>query len=292
MVTVSTVGYGDLTPNKLFWPDQIAVIMYALVGVAVTTESLGKAAYVISAKLKKMAAKTKERALQRSIKLVVAASSGFDNTDDEDSKPDDEHEAFSQHNQRLAKERFLAYYKHTLKPVFIIVAQLIACWSVGGAMLVQTEEVSFSDGFYCAVTTGLSIGYGEISPQTQEGRLCFCFFIPLSVTVMLGAIGQAYQLARRMNTIEVIQRSLFEDIFKMDKDDLKMGTISKEEYYLFMLEQMSEVDPAVLRGKKSFPIPCQACLARFLNTSSATPASPSVLNSTGFSQVLTPESVL
>jgi hypothetical protein len=63
---------------------------------------------------------------------------------------------------------------------------------------------------------------------------------------MLGGIAQLFRLARTLKTIKVIQRSTFEEIFEMDKDG--DGAISKQEYCLFMLKQLSEVDPTVLAG--------------------------------------------
>jgi hypothetical protein len=170
MVTVSTVGYGDLTPDGLFFPDQIAVIVYALIGVAVMTESLSKAASVASAKFKKMAAKAKAKTMQRSIDLVEAASEGGQSSPLPDRNlnyVEEHHETFDEHQDRVSHDHFVKWLNRTVKPLSIILLELILCWSLGGVLLVLTEGVPFSDGFYCAIITSLSIGYGEISPVTH-----------------------------------------------------------------------------------------------------------------------------
>jgi hypothetical protein len=254
MVTVTTVGYGDLTPDGVFWPDQLAVMVYALIGVAVMTESFAKCARLASAKAKKMAMKAKQKALERSVQIFEEAGAMSESDDEEeDLKPEKEerHETLSQHKARILKEKVVMQVERIAKPTLLLLAQLIACWSIGGAALVLAEGASFTDGFYCAVITSLSIGYGEISPATQEGRLCFAVYIPFSVAFMLGTIAQAFRLVRNWNTVKVIQRSSFEEIFQMDEDG--DGTVSKEEYCLFMLEQLGEVDPTVLVSlKKQF----------------------------------------
>ena len=51
---------------------------------------------------------------------------------------------------------------------------------VGGFVVGRVENLSFGEGFYFAMITGLTIGYGDITPVTIVGRL---------VALGLGVVG-------------------------------------------------------------------------------------------------------
>ena len=51
---------------------------------------------------------------------------------------------------------------------------------LGGFIVQQVENLAPGDGFYFAMVTGLTIGYGDITPVTLVGRL---------VALSLGFIG-------------------------------------------------------------------------------------------------------
>jgi voltage-gated potassium channel len=54
----------------------------------------------------------------------------------------------------------------------------------GGAAFASVEDKTLGDGVYWAVTTMTTVGYGDITPKTTEGKV-------ITVTVMLVGIGFA-----------------------------------------------------------------------------------------------------
>jgi hypothetical protein len=58
---------------------------------------------------------------------------------------------------------------------------LVCCIIGGGLVLGGIEGWNVVDSLYTATITITSIGYGDISPKTQSGRMFDCFFIPVSV---------------------------------------------------------------------------------------------------------------
>jgi voltage-gated potassium channel Kch len=54
----------------------------------------------------------------------------------------------------------------------------------GGAAFASVENLSLGDGVYWAIVTMTTVGYGDISPKTAEGKA-------IAITVMLVGIGFA-----------------------------------------------------------------------------------------------------
>ena len=52
--------------------------------------------------------------------------------------------------------------------------------AAGGFVVGRVENLPFGDGFYFAMITGLTIGYGDTAPVTAEGML---------VAIGLGVVG-------------------------------------------------------------------------------------------------------
>jgi hypothetical protein len=59
-------------------------------------------------------------------------------------------------------------------------AFLLLLISLGGVVVSKVEDIKLGDGMYFAFVTGLTIGYGDITPQTTTGRI---------VSVIIGVVG-------------------------------------------------------------------------------------------------------
>ncbi len=59
---------------------------------------------------------------------------------------------------------------------------MIVLWIIATFLFYIFEKISFFDSFYWAVTTTTTVGYGDISPVTLEGKI-------VSIVVMLSGIG-------------------------------------------------------------------------------------------------------
>lgn len=71
----------------------------------------------------------------------------------------------------------LFYYMNTVREVFF---GLIALVILGGVLISQVEGKPISESIYFACITGLTIGYGDITPTTTLGRI---------ISVAIGLIG-------------------------------------------------------------------------------------------------------
>jgi uncharacterized protein YggT (Ycf19 family) len=88
-----------------------------------------------------------------------------------------------------------------LKPVWHLIIQVIlldvsktfAYLCIGSVCLIKLEEevqaLTFFDGLYCCMITLSSVGFGDISPQTQQGRLFSVFYIPVGILVLTSTIS-------------------------------------------------------------------------------------------------------
>ena len=75
---------------------------------------------------------------------------------------------------------FFKFFGHMLWLCKSIYAVLFSLIVLGGLIVQQVEDLPPGDGFYFAMVTGLTIGYGDITPETWIGR---------GVALLLGFIG-------------------------------------------------------------------------------------------------------
>jgi voltage-gated potassium channel Kch len=75
---------------------------------------------------------------------------------------------------------FIHHFFHALSKVWSILAGLIAWLVINAAAIAYYENISFADALYFTFITGLTIGYGDISPETFAGRI---------VAIMTGVLG-------------------------------------------------------------------------------------------------------
>ncbi len=81
---------------------------------------------------------------------------------------------------------FITFADHFFRYAFYlrrVLVGLLLLLFLGGFTISQVENLRIGDGIYFAFITGLSIGYGDISPATGWGRV---------VSVMIGLIGMIF----------------------------------------------------------------------------------------------------
>ena len=81
---------------------------------------------------------------------------------------------------------FITFASHFIRYAFylrgVLVGLLILVF-LGGFTISRVENLGLGEGIYFAFITGLSIGYGDISPTTAGGRV---------VSVLIGLIGMIF----------------------------------------------------------------------------------------------------
>jgi voltage-gated potassium channel len=68
-------------------------------------------------------------------------------------------------------QRFNHHFLSTLWKIKTIVFGLLAVLLVDAVVIAYFEKMSFADALYFTFVTGLTIGYGDISPVTLMGRV-------------------------------------------------------------------------------------------------------------------------
>jgi hypothetical protein len=78
---------------------------------------------------------------------------------------------------------FVAHFVRYLLHVQEVIVSLVLLLALGGVVISQIEGLDLGRGLYFAFITGLSIGYGDITPESAGGRF---------VSVVLGMIGMVF----------------------------------------------------------------------------------------------------
>jgi len=110
--------------------------------------------------------------------------------------------------------KFLREYKRVLIPVYILNGLLLA----GTIGYMTLEDYSLLDAFYMTVITIATVGYGEIHPLSDEGRLFTAFLIMTS----FGTFAYAVSAITRLVTDGEINR-----FFKSRKVKNAIGELSE-----------------------------------------------------------------
>lgn len=80
----------------------------------------------------------------------------------------------------------------------------------GGAGFAAQEGISFGNGLYWAVTTMTTVGYGDITPKSAEGKVMAVVVMLVGIgtaTLVVGAVAQRF-LARTVEHVEVAEDDL------------------------------------------------------------------------------------
>ena len=111
------------------------------------------------------------------------------------------------------------------------------------------------DAMYFAIITATTVGYGDLSPHSQQGRLVATVFIPLVVAAMGHWLSQVagYIIDRRQSQFrqQMAHKELtLEDLDVMDEDG--DGQVTQVEFLEFMLVAMNKVDQETLQNLRVY----------------------------------------
>ncbi len=87
------------------------------------------------------------------------------------------------HKQKRHFSTFLRYFVRNAFYVRHVLLGLLVLIVLGGVTVSQVEGIELGNAIYFAFITGLSIGYGDISPETAAGRV---------VSVLIGLVGMLF----------------------------------------------------------------------------------------------------
>jgi hypothetical protein len=130
--------------------------------------------------------------------------------------------------------------------IFVVVFFVIMLLGTFGFMYV--EELSIADAFYFSIVTITTVGYGDIHPATQPGKILAIVLIICGVGTFLGVVANATEmiLSRRENEI------------RMQKVHMVMGLFFSE-VGTKLLTYFSEFDPELGTIRKDFNVSSNWC---------------------------------
>ncbi|XP_074580339.1 two pore potassium channel c-like [Curcuma longa] len=223
IVTMCTIGYGDITPSTAF--AKIFCVLFVIIGFGFVDILLsGTVSYVLD--------------VQES--LILSALNKID-----DKKYT--HQEESQHGRSIAQNYIIDVKKGRMRirmKVALALFVVLLCVSLGTGVLRFVERLGWLDSFYLSVMSVTTVGYGDRAFKTLPGRL----FASLWLLVSTLAVARAFlylaeaRIHKRHRSIAqwVLSRDMTVSEFlaaDMDND----GFVTKSEFVIYKLKEMEKV---------------------------------------------------
>ncbi|XP_047334508.1 two-pore potassium channel 1-like [Impatiens glandulifera] len=210
IVTMTTVGYGDLVPSSV--PSKLLACVFVFSGTALVGFILSNAADYLVEKQEALLVKTLHH-----------------------------HNRQNVDGAEIEKEMEANKAKYKCLMVFSFLLVMIV---TGTIFLVMVEKLNFVDAFYCVCSTITTLGYGDKSFSTKAGRIFAVFWI-LTGTILL---GQFFLSIAEMNT-ERRQQELAKWVLRknmtshdIERADLDSdGVVGAAEFVIYKLKEMGKI---------------------------------------------------
>lgn len=209
VVTMTTVGYGDLVPNSA--TAKLLASFFVFSGMALVGMVLSKGADYL---------------VEKQETLLIKALHMRDKVG-----PSDMLEEFETNKVR---------YK-----CFVITATLVVLLVVGTVFLAEVEKLSTIDAFYCVCSTITTLGYGDKSFSTKAGRIFAIFWI-LTSTICLAQFFlyvAEFNTERRQN--ELVKWVLSRRMTNVDLEEADLdndGVVGAAEFVVYKLKEMGKIN--------------------------------------------------
>lgn len=209
IVTMTTVGYGDLLPNST--TAKLLSCAFVFSGMALIGLSLSKAADCI--------VENQEILLVKALHLRQKANS-----------------------MEILKEMETNRVRYRCIILSVLLAILIAS---GTIFLTTVEKMEIVDAFYCVCSTITTLGYGDKSFSTPAGRVFAIFWILMSticLAQLLFAFAEFYTESRQRSLVKWVltRRTTAADLEAADLDD--DGVVGAAEFVIYKLKEMGKIN--------------------------------------------------
>mmetsp|Transcript_5550 Transcript_5550/g.14665 ORF Transcript_5550/g.14665 Transcript_5550/m.14665 type:complete len:473 (+) Transcript_5550:42-1460(+) len=219
MVTASTVGYGDLSPDSTKPGAQFFTLIYILFGVSVVFAQLSKLISKAFTPLFDKSRATFER-------LFPQKGIDIDGDGEEDFK--------------VPRRPAIYYTKNMLAPFVVIIS--VQCFFA--AIFTVLEDWTFGTALYHCLVTATTVGYGDTRITNDSARMWAFFHIAISVSLLTAIIADFGELkAQRtaaLKKISMLKGSL--DIDLMRSLDIDGDGVDKFEFVIGMLAKLDAVN--------------------------------------------------
>jgi len=212
VVSLSTVGYGDETPNTAAM--KMFTVVYIYFGIAFVASIVGQL-------------------------VGKAVTKGR-------SKSSDESEGES-NEIKYDPERYcwgrLSLNQYELLRAFTII--VVLC-TLGTTVYTLNEQMSLIDAVYFSMITLGTVGYGDISTKKNSTKIFDTFFILIGVSLMALALGKFAEVWARIEQEKQIKKFIEQgvtmDVIKAIDED-NSGEVDRAEFLSYMLVHMGKAEP-------------------------------------------------
>uniref|UniRef100_A0A1J3IGT5 Two-pore potassium channel 1 n=1 Tax=Noccaea caerulescens TaxID=107243 RepID=A0A1J3IGT5_NOCCA len=215
VVTMTTVGYGDLVPNSS--ASRLLACAFVFSGMVLVGHLLSRAADYLVEK--------QEALLVRAFHLRRS----FGPTD-------------------VLKELHTNKLRYKCYVAFLVLAVLFL---VGIVFLVVVEKMPVIDAFYCVCSTVTTLGYGDKSFSSKTGRLFAVFWILTSTICLAQFFLYVAELNAESKQRELVKWVLTRRITNNDLEAADLdedGVVGAAEFILYKLKEMGKIDEKDISG--------------------------------------------
>mmetsp|Transcript_13927 Transcript_13927/g.30370 ORF Transcript_13927/g.30370 Transcript_13927/m.30370 type:complete len:566 (+) Transcript_13927:110-1807(+) len=257
MASITTVGYGDVVVSggrgaramiaKLF------VLSFNIYAVCISVSALGIIAKLALTQEKKIMARAKERARQQLIQMFDFEQDDEEGLEDEADEEDEQ----CRWADRVIDEKNKCDLPDEPRTIVGALKQAIQnnlfnflVLAVIAGLLKRVERWSFIDVLYYWNCTATTIGFGDLCPQTQLGRLLAIVFIPLSVVTLGEVIASVFAFINSRIAAKAEKDFLRREITLSDLEYLDVnddGKVCELDFTTFMLVAMQKVDRKTMK---------------------------------------------
>lgn len=209
IVTMTTVGYGDLLPNST--ATKLLACAFVFSGMALVGLSLSKAADCL--------VENQEILLVKALHLRQKTGSI---------------EILKETETNRVRYRCIIF--STLLLILI---------TAGTIFLTTIEKMDVIDAFYCVCTTMTTLGYGDKSFSTTAGRIFAIFWILMSTICLaqvLFAFAELYTESRQRSLVRWVltRKTTVADLEAADLND--DGDVVASEFVIYKLKEMGKIN--------------------------------------------------
>jgi len=175
-ITVTTVGYGDMSPKSD--AGKIFVMMFIIVGVALAGVMMTKITDWMLETQKNAVKRSEEKAQERMQKDLAKLKQNLG------ARTSEAELARSISIKEKGKSKVEA---NPIASALVVISIVV---TLGAVVMGELEGISFLDGCYWSIVTSTTVGYGDVTPKSDDGRIFASFYAFITVGVMGWAVGQ------------------------------------------------------------------------------------------------------
>lgn len=209
IVTMTTVGYGDLVPNSA--STKLLACAFVFTGMALIGLTISKGA---------------DHLVEKQEVFLIKAMHLRKKLGPSDILKEME-------NNRVR-------YK-----CFMMLSILVVLIIVGTIFLVTVEKLSIVDAFYCVCSTISTLGYGDKSFSTKAGRVFGIFWILTSTICLAQFLGSIAELKTEGRQKALVKWVLTKRMTNVDLEAADMdndGTVEAAEFVIYKLKEMGKIN--------------------------------------------------